>query len=97
MTDFGDRMMDFLFEQEVTEETPITADLYRAALAAFPDEHDDVYGYFQTWLWMDWCDANLPQVEPEPEEVDRFVEAGLMRFYELDAKQRGCLAEPGSC
>jgi hypothetical protein len=88
MDDFGDRMMEFLFEAEAPDQA--NGEMLTQALAAFPGEEDRVYGYWRAWAWEDWCDANLPPApEPTEEELERFAQEGLRLFYAALDKRKG--------
>lgn len=86
MVDIGDLMMDFCFERDA-HGAP-SGDLYLEALAEFPGRERDVESYFVSWVWLEWCDANLPTRESTEEETLAFVEEGLKRFYAKLAKMR---------
>jgi hypothetical protein len=86
MIDIGDLMMDFCFEHEA--HGPPTGDLYLEALKTFPGREREVESYFVSWVWLEWCDANLPTRESTEEEAQAFVEEGMKRFYARLAEMR---------
>ncbi len=82
MDDFGDRMMEFLFDRDAADQP--TAGDFLAALKAFPDEGREVRHYFMIWVWDGWCQAHLPPPpEPSQEELDEFAERSLQRFRDM--------------
>lgn len=86
MVDIGDLMMDFCFERDA--HGPPTGDLYLEALKTFPGREREVESYFVSWVWLEWCDANLPMRESTEEETQAFVDAAMKRFHALVAKSR---------
>lgn len=90
MTDFGDRMMDFIFENDVQEDG-LTGPQYLKALAEFPGEEERVHRFFREWVWSAWCEKNLPEPE-ETEfsraETERVIEASWRHFQSLIKAQQ---------
>lgn len=86
MTDFADAIMDLTFEHE----TPTWA-LLQDCLKALPDQQREVWGFFEAWVWGDWCEANAPEHIPTPEEeaeTARWAEEATKRFMAALEKQR---------
>ncbi len=88
MTDFGDKMMDFLFDNDAGDQP--TAEIFQLALDTFKENERDVRDYFMIWVWTEWCAAHLPPPpEPTQEELDRMTARALEaleQFWQNEAK-----------